>query len=45
MPLAYGIGPLIGFGFTVIGLIFGVFVTLHHRFMKVGELEKFNEIS
>ena len=34
----------IGFGFTVIGLIFGVFVTLHHRFMKVGELEKSNEI-
>lgn len=27
------------------GLIFGAFVTLHHRFMKVGELEKPNELS
>jgi hypothetical protein len=34
----------IGLGFTIIGLIFGTFVTLHHRFMKVGELEKSNEI-
>jgi len=27
-----------------IGLIFGVCVTIHHRFMKIGELEKSNEI-
>lgn len=30
---------------SVSGLIFGAFVTLHHRFMKVGELEKSNELS
>lgn len=35
----------IGVFMTVAGLIFGFFVTLHHRFMKVGALEKSGEIS
>jgi hypothetical protein len=34
----------IGVGLTIGGLIFGIFVTLHHRFMKTGELEKSAEI-
>lgn len=33
----------VGVGLTVGGLIFGFFVTLHHRFMKVGKLEKSGE--
>ena len=34
----------VGAFLTVGGLIFGLAVTLHHRFMKVGELEKTGEI-
>jgi hypothetical protein len=29
---------------TGAGLVFGIFVTIHHRFMKIGKLEKSNEI-
>ena len=35
----------IGVVLSIAGLIFGIFVTLHHRFMKVGALEKSGEIS
>ena len=34
----------VGVKLTIGGLIFGIFVTLHHRFMKTGELEKSSEI-
>jgi glucan phosphoethanolaminetransferase (alkaline phosphatase superfamily) len=34
----------IGVGLTIGGLIFGGFVTLHHKFMKAGELEKSDKI-
>ena len=34
----------IGVGLTIGGLLFGILVTLHHRFMKTGELEKSGEI-
>jgi hypothetical protein len=34
----------IGVGLTVGGLVFGLLVTLHHRFMKTGALEKSAEI-
>ncbi len=37
----FGIGIILSAG----ALIFGLLVTLHHRFMKVGELEKPDEIS
>jgi hypothetical protein len=35
----------VGLVLTFLGLIFGFFATLHHRFMPAGELEKSSEIS
>jgi hypothetical protein len=35
----------IGVGLSLGGLIFGFFVTLHHRFMKIGTLENSREMS
>jgi hypothetical protein len=34
----------VGVGLTIGGLLFGAFVTLHHRFMKAGALESSGEI-
>lgn len=32
-------------GLTAAGLVFGLFVHLHHRFMRVGDLEKIEDLS